>query len=63
MHKARWGFTHAEWVRLGGFGAAILFLHIVGWGLLVAYARKHAGASHAAAPCFTFHFPKASVSW
>jgi nickel/cobalt transporter (NiCoT) family protein len=41
MHRARWGFTHPEWVRLGGFGAAILFLHVVGWGLLLVYAHQY----------------------
>jgi nickel/cobalt transporter (NiCoT) family protein len=41
MHKTRWGFTHKEWARLGGFGGAILLLHVVGWGLLVVYARQY----------------------
>src|SRR5437660_2435989 len=41
MHEGRWGFTHKEWGRLGGFGAAILFLHVLGWGLLVVYAHKY----------------------
>src|SRR5438105_1172667 len=41
MHRTKWGFTHPEWARLGGFGAAILFLHVVGWGLLVLYAHHY----------------------
>src|SRR5437588_3181294 len=41
MHKARWGFTHPEWRRLGGFGAVILLLHILGWGLLLVYAHQY----------------------
>src|SRR5438874_9463459 len=41
MHQGRWGFTHKEWGRLGGFGAAILFLHVLGGGLLVVYARRY----------------------
>ena len=31
--------THAEWFRLSGFGAGVLFLHVAGWGLFVYYSR------------------------
>jgi high-affinity nickel-transport protein len=41
MHKSRWGFTHAEWVRLGGFGGAIAILHVLGWGLFALYAPRY----------------------
>jgi nickel/cobalt transporter (NiCoT) family protein len=41
VHGTRWGFTHREWARLGGFGAAILFLHVAGWGLLLVYAHQY----------------------
>ena len=43
MHKSRWGFTHAEWARLGGFGGAIALLHILGWGLFAVYAPPNGG--------------------
>ena len=37
----RWtGFlTRAEWARLAGFGGAVAFLHLLGWGLFLYYAR------------------------
>src|SRR5207247_2308673 len=41
MHRTRWGFTHGEWVRLGGFGGAIVFLHVIGWGLFALYAPRY----------------------
>src|SRR6266581_4415788 len=41
MHRSRWAFTHAEWRRLGGFGAAIALLHVVGWGLFALYAPRY----------------------
>ena len=31
--------TNAEWARLGGFAGAVLFLHLLGWGLFLYYAR------------------------
>jgi len=34
-------FDHAERRRLGGFGAAIAALHLVGWGLVALYAPSH----------------------
>ena len=30
-----------EWLRLGGFGAAVLVLHVVGWGLFVFYSSGY----------------------
>ena len=30
-----------EWLRLGGFGAAVLALHVVGWGLFVFYSSRY----------------------
>jgi nickel/cobalt transporter (NiCoT) family protein len=41
MHKSRWGFTHGEWARLGGFGGAIAVLHVLGWGLFALYAPHY----------------------
>jgi nickel/cobalt transporter (NiCoT) family protein len=41
MHKSRWGFTHGEWVRLGGFGGVIALLHLLGWGLFAVYAPRY----------------------
>ena len=33
--------TRAEWIRLSRFGGAVLFLHLLGWGLFLSYARHN----------------------
>ena len=40
---ARWtrGVTRDEWLRLSGFGAAVLALHVVGWGLFLYYSGHY----------------------
>jgi high-affinity nickel-transport protein len=35
------GFTRDEWLRLGGFGAAVAALHLVGWGLFLWYSGHY----------------------
>jgi high-affinity nickel-transport protein len=39
----RWkkSLTRAEWLRLSGFAAAVVFLHLAGWGLFLYFARTH----------------------
>jgi high-affinity nickel-transport protein len=32
--------TRAEWLRLSGFAGAVVFLHLLGWGLFLYYARN-----------------------
>jgi high-affinity nickel-transport protein len=54
MHKTRWGFTHKEWARLGGFGGAILLLHIIGWGLFAFYAPRYPAMAGLGAIAYTF---------
>jgi high-affinity nickel-transport protein len=40
---ARWtrGVSRDEWLRLSGFGAAVLALHIIGWGLFLYYSGHY----------------------
>jgi nickel/cobalt transporter (NiCoT) family protein len=40
---ARWtrGVTRDEWLRLSGFGAAVLALHVAGWGLFLYYSGHY----------------------
>lgn len=38
----RLGFTPPEWLRLSGFYGAVALLHILGWGLYLHYASRHA---------------------
>jgi nickel/cobalt transporter (NiCoT) family protein len=33
--------THADRLRLSGFGAAVVLLHLLGWGLFCFYARRY----------------------
>ena len=40
---ARWtrGVSRDEWLRLSGFGAAVLALHVVGWGLFLYFSGHY----------------------
>ena len=53
---ARWTklLTRAEWLRLSGFGGAVLFLHLLGWGLFVYYARHNAALAGLGSLAYTF---------
>jgi high-affinity nickel-transport protein len=46
--------TRAEWVRLAGFGAAVLALHLVGWGLFLYYARHNPALAGLGSLAYTF---------
>src|SRR6266704_3044575 len=39
----RWtsSLSRAEWLRLSGFGGAVLLLHVLGWGLFLYYSRTN----------------------
>jgi hypothetical protein len=37
--------TRSEWLRLSGFGAAVLFLQVLGWGRARNFARPRAALS------------------
>jgi high-affinity nickel-transport protein len=53
---ARWTkvLTRSEWLRLSGFGAGVLFLHLVGWGLFLYYARHHPALAGLGTLAYTF---------
>src|SRR3954471_19513364 len=53
---ARWTkvLTRAEWVRLSGFGGAVLFLHLLGWGLFLFFARHDAALAGLGSLAYTF---------
>src|SRR3954463_10693560 len=53
---ARWTkvLTRAEWVRLSGFGGAVLFLHLLGWGLFLFFARHNAALAGLGSLAYTF---------
>src|SRR5438477_5018280 len=53
---ARWTklLTRAEWLRLSGFGGAVLFLHLLGWGLFLYYARHNPALAGLGTLAYTF---------
>ena len=50
----RTSFTRAEWFRLGGFSGAVLFLHLLGWGLFLYYARSNPALAGLGTLAYTF---------
>jgi nickel/cobalt transporter (NiCoT) family protein len=53
---SRWTkvLTRGEWLRLGGFGGAVLFLHLLGWGLFLSYARHNPSLAGLGSLAYTF---------
>jgi nickel/cobalt transporter (NiCoT) family protein len=53
---ARWTkvLTRAEWVRLSGFGGAVLSLHLLGWGLFLYFARHNPALAGLGSLAYTF---------
>jgi nickel/cobalt transporter (NiCoT) family protein len=53
---ARWtkALTRSEWLRLGGFGGAVVFLHLLGWGLFLYYARHNPALAGLGSLAYTF---------
>jgi high-affinity nickel-transport protein len=54
VHRTRWGFSHSEWARLGGFGGIILLLHALGWGLFALYASRYPAMAGLGVLAYTF---------
>jgi high-affinity nickel-transport protein len=46
--------TRPEWLRLSGFGVAILLLHLVGWGLFLYCARDNPALAGLGSLAYTF---------
>ena len=46
--------TRAEWLRLSGFGAAVAFLNIAGWGLFLFYSRHSPALAGLGTLAYTF---------
>jgi high-affinity nickel-transport protein len=47
-------FTRAEWLRLSGFGAAVLVLHVLGWGLFAWYSGSNPALAGLGLLAYTF---------
>jgi len=41
LRKIRQGLSPAEWTRFGGMVAAVIGLHVLGWGMLAAAMGGH----------------------
>src|SRR3954447_9016767 len=50
----RTSLNRAEWVRLGGFSGAVVFLHLLGWGLFLFYARTNPALAGLGTLAYTF---------
>jgi nickel/cobalt transporter (NiCoT) family protein len=46
--------SRAEWLRLSGFGGAVAFLHVAGWGLFLFYARSNPALAGLGTLAYTF---------
>jgi high-affinity nickel-transport protein len=46
--------TRGEWLRLGGFGGAVLLLHVGGWGLFLFYSRHNPALAGLGTLAYTF---------
>jgi len=46
--------SRAEWLRLSGFGGAVVFLHIAGWGLFQFFARSNPALAGLGTLAYTF---------
>src|SRR3989441_10179041 len=53
---ARWTrvLDRGEWLRLSGFGSAVLFLHVAGWGLFLYYSRHNPALAGLGTLAYTF---------
>ncbi len=46
--------TGAEWARLGGFAGGVVFLHLLGWGLFLYFARSNPALAGLGSLAYTF---------
>ncbi len=56
MQRWRWtkAMTGGEWLRLSGFAAAVIALHVVGWGLFLYYSSHYAALAGLGLLAYTF---------
>ncbi len=56
MRSWRWAsvMTGKEWLRLSGFAAGVVALHVVGWGLFLYYSRHYAALAGLGLLAYTF---------
>ncbi len=51
---AKTTFSRREWLRLSGFGGAVLVLHVLGWGLFAYYSRSNPALAGLGLLAYTF---------
>src|SRR5256886_12142610 len=56
MDCTRWTrvLTRADWLRLSGLAGAVMFLHVVGWGLFLYYAGSYPALAGLGTLAYTF---------
>src|SRR4051794_27171176 len=54
MSRWKHALTRSEWLRLSGFGGAILLLHALGWGLFAYYSRRNPALAGLGVLAYTF---------
>jgi nickel/cobalt transporter (NiCoT) family protein len=54
MRRIKRVLTPAEWKRLGWFGAAVLALHVAGWGLFIYYSQHDPALAGLGTLAYTF---------
>ncbi|MGZ4335551.1 MAG: HoxN/HupN/NixA family nickel/cobalt transporter [Gaiellaceae bacterium] len=47
-------FSRAEWLRLSAFGGSVAFLHLLGWGIFLWYARSYPALAGLGTLAYTF---------
>src|SRR3954465_5882049 len=52
--RGRPSFSRDEWRRLGAFGGGVVFLHLLGWGLFLWYARSNPALAGLGTLAYTF---------
>ncbi len=54
--RTKWtsGLTRAEWLRLSGFGGVVAVLHVLGWGLFLAYSGGNPALAGLGTLAYTF---------
>jgi high-affinity nickel-transport protein len=54
VHRWTRSLSRSEWLRLSGFGGAVLVLHLVGWGLFLYYSHANPALAGLGTLAYTF---------
>src|SRR5438132_6192288 len=54
MRRRTRSLSRTEWLRLSGFGGAVLLLHVLGWGLFLSSSRANPALAGLGTLAYTF---------